>query len=507
MTSPILFAGQEDLSFNGINASITSNTASSVYTNTTTGVFRAGYARYAINVAQNVANGAYYIRNAAPFTATSFWTSARFWCNGVQSNPSFGWTWIRWLDASGIVRLKILTANTTNSSMGIYTVNAAGTSTQLGSNTASGISISPGVPDKIDVFINYAVAGQITLYINGTPLFNFTGDVTTDGITSLASVDFGMACASAASGLLQSNNWSEQIVATRDTRNMSLVTQAPLTTGNTAAWTEGTNSFSQSNTGVSPTTSAQAANTVVYSKFVATLNGQVNTLTNRINAGITATTQCAVYADSVGQPGALLGSSATVANPTSGDTTYTFTGGPNIIFGKTYWVAFWSNASYVENINQTTGTGFYNQTGQTGGFPSNAAGTVVNSVGNQIWTMNVTAPNVTAFNVNQASPDFSASANQVQQYQVAQPLPAGSFSVVSVVQHAQCTVGPDGPQHIEFNVRTGGSDFFTADMQPPLGWGLLAANWDTNPNTTVAWQTTELVSASTSFNLGFKSTA
>ena len=120
--------------------------------------------------------------------------------------------------------------------------------------------------------------------------------------------------------------------------------------------------------------------------------------------------------------------------------------------------------------------------------------------------INYTQQNVAGLGVNQSSPDYSTSATQVQQYTASNSMPSGAFSVVSVVQHAQCTVSTGGPQHIEFSVRTGGTNYFTADMAPGIAWGLLNYNWDTNPATSAAWQTTDLVGNSSSFNLGYKST-
>jgi hypothetical protein len=138
-------------------------------------------------------------------------------------------------------------------------------------------------------------------------------------------------------------------------------------------------------------------------------------------------------------------------------------------------------------------------------FPATASAGSTGAINIQCQ-MNISQPNVTLSTVSQSGPDSSATATQVQQWQSASPIPTGTFSVVSVVQHGQCTLASGGPQHIEFNVRTGGSDFFSPDLSPVIPWSLLTYNWDTNPNTSAAWATTDLAASSTAFNLGYKST-
>jgi hypothetical protein len=358
--SPILFAGQEDLSFIGINGPISTSSTGGIVLNTTSasGQFRSSYARCSINlqggVYASVALNTFLIRTGAAFSASTFWTSGRIWA-AAGTIPSSNFPFMRWLDANGVVRLLIATASNSGSILSVYKVNAAGTQTQLGFNTTSGVSASPATPDKIDVYIDYT-NNVFTLYINGTRVFNYLGDLTTDGNTSLSYVDYGMAVGSS-NAFTASNHWSECIVATQDTRQMSLVTQVPGASGNTTAFTSGA----------------------------------------------------------------------------------------------------------ASNVNGTS--------------------------------------------VSPTTPDYSSSVNQVQQYQVGQSIPAGSFSVISVVQHAQSSVSSAGPQHFQFSVRSGGADYFTSNLAPSTGWSLLSSNWDINPNTATTWQTTDLPASSSSFNFGYKSTA
>ena len=362
MTSPILFCGQEDLSFTPIGGSAfaSSLTTGQFSVDTTAGHFRSGYSRYALSfqVINTTTNGINFIRSAQ-FTSSAFWTTVRLVNVQGGSPNSSAVTYMRWLDSSGIVRLLIRNKTGNAPPNGIWQVctqNAAGTVTQIGSDVASFGGINSSPPDKIDVYINYAVSGSFIVYINGAQVFSYSGDVTTNGVTSLAYLDLGQLQSSGNSAAL-ATSWSECIVSTSDTRNMSLVTQAPSAAGNTDTFTSG--AFSNVNQNFAPT--------------------------------------------------------------------------------------------------------------------------------------------------GQASPDYSKSAGQLQEYKVGQSIPAGSFSVISVVQAGQMTISSAGPQHIKFAVRTGGSDFLTTDLTVSTAWGLVTYNWDTNPNTSAAWQTTDLPSASTSFNLGYQS--
>src|SRR5690242_6216378 len=124
----ILFAGQEDVSFQGINSSISTGSTAPITINTTSssGQFRAGYARYSINIQQNTNNGNFWIRNATAFSASSFWTSGRL-CSAVAAvNNNSGWSTMRWCDSNGVVRLLIKTNTTFASVLQVYKQDASG---------------------------------------------------------------------------------------------------------------------------------------------------------------------------------------------------------------------------------------------------------------------------------------------------------------------------------------------------------------------------------------------
>jgi len=210
-----------------------------------------------------------------------------------------------------------------------------------------------------------------------------------------------------------------------------------------------------------------------------------------------------LYTDNANTPGTQLCTSATIVNPTAAIQTYTVTGGPTVVSGTDYWIAFTTTA--IASINEVSGSVSLGCTGLSSSLPATATyGAITTST--TFWgQMNVTTFVVSSNTLATNNPDYSQSANQIQQYTADAPIPSGSFSIISVVQHGLVTLGPSGPQHIDFSVRTGGSDFFSSDLAPGTAWTLLTTNWDTNPNTTVSWLTTDLASASTSFNMGYKS--
>lgn len=359
MVSPILFAGGEDLDF----VPIGSNYGSLLTVDTTAGRFRSGYARCGISITTPVGGGLNTLAIRATFAATTaFWFTGRAWTNTANG------TWFAnqnaWVlrDAAGVARLRIRNTGSSsgaapvNGPYAIEKINAAGTATQLGVNTSLGFVTTPAIANKMDVFINYTVTGTISIYVDGSLYFTYSGDVTTDSATTLGMLDL---CPLTNANSFLVITWSEVIVATSDTRNLSLVTQTATANGNTHNWTGGT--------------ASDAANT--------------------------------------------------------------------------------------------------------------------------------------SKSVGELSPQYSGTAGQIDEYQVTPALPAGSFSVLSVVHKAEATVGASGPTKFDFVIRLGAVDYSSADFVPNAAWATYMNTWDVNPATTAAWATTDIVAASTSFNFGLKSVA
>lgn len=222
MTS-IYWAGGEDSDLNQTGGG-------SVSTNTF--YYRTAFARCALLVP--TVNSAGWT-NTLAFAQSQFWFSARHGGNytAFTTGGNAGVYMLRFFDSSSIERIRISSANSSNV-MQAFKVNSVGTTTQLGSNFSMSPSNLTGVPDKLDVFLNYNASGTLTIYWNGVQVFTFTGDTTTDSVTSLSYVRPGWASSGGSSG------WSEMIVADTDTRSWNLQTLAPVANGNTHNFDTGT---------------------------------------------------------------------------------------------------------------------------------------------------------------------------------------------------------------------------------------------------------------------------
>lgn len=106
----------------------------------------------------------------------------------------------------------------------------------------AGNTLSTDTLQKVDIYVNCAVAGQVQVYLDGTKIIDYSGDVTTNSATALASAVFGQ---DHANGSSFADYWSEIIVSTTDTRSLSLVTLLPAAAGNTFNWTGATSDVNE----------------------------------------------------------------------------------------------------------------------------------------------------------------------------------------------------------------------------------------------------------------------
>lgn len=370
MTTNVLFVGGEDLDFTYKGAQLSYSGSGFIFEDTTAGRFRAGIARYGIQVGQNGLNGAFGGGSAnqfaimgqmvlpesnTPTSATDFWLTARCWNNNGSLNVAWP---IRLRDINGVERLRWTNGA---DSFKVYTVNAAGTAVSLGNGVSGFNLISPGAPDRVDMHVNYATSGRITIWVNGAQVYDFSGDITTNGQTALSTVELSVnASAQGGGGIAAITVWSEVMMSKVDTRACPGIVS-----------------------------------------HVATANGN----------------------------------------------THNFDSG---------------TASNLANVNMTVGD---------------------------------------------AAPNYSATAGQIQEYQVTPAIPSGSFGVDSVVHKIRGVLGNVGPTKINDMVRTGGTDYASSDIALNGGLMTYMGTWDLNPNTGLAWSISDLVNSSTAYNFGLKSVA
>lgn len=94
--------------------------------------------------------------------------------------------------------------------------------------------------------------------------------------------------------------------------------------------------------------------------------------------------------------------------------------------------------------------------------------------------------------------------NTIHQCGVNSTQPSGTYNVIATLQAARVLRGATGPQHFQFNTRTGGSDFNSADQNPTTGFANYNFFQTTNPATTNPWVQSDLTAAG--YNIGLKST-
>jgi hypothetical protein len=228
----VYFAGGEDIDFVLTGSSLVQTTANR---------FRSAYARCALAAGNvNIVVNTGFVTNALLFSASNFWFGAQTSNQNIGTNSLNADIW-EFFDASGIVRLRmrITTATPGGSVYTVQKVDAAGAATTLFTGTliwnASGAA--PNEAFKLDIHINYAVAGSIEMYYNRVLQGSFTGDVTTNSVTALAGFNLGgNSNTSGTSGIF----WSEVMVLDVDTRSLNLQTFPPVANGNTHNFDTGT---------------------------------------------------------------------------------------------------------------------------------------------------------------------------------------------------------------------------------------------------------------------------
>lgn len=221
-----LFAGGEDIDFTMVGGS--------TGVTTTAGYFASGYAREAIGIGGSADPAGNYALSKTFTASSTIWVHARLteW-SGVNTDAA-NYDVLRVLSPDGYARIEVHVSST----LGKYTVstvNQAGTITDLVTMSSACFG---GNTHTLDLYINYGVSGEVTLYCDGTSYADYTGNVTTNSATQLNQlmlVGPGAYCCGQTIGTY----WSEVIVATTDTRNLRLATLAPSSNGNTDNWDTG----------------------------------------------------------------------------------------------------------------------------------------------------------------------------------------------------------------------------------------------------------------------------
>ena len=197
------------------------------------GACRSGYARMGLSATSNglsATDPPTYRFQSLPFTAGNLvWVHAQVYES--QTSPVANAQVVRVLSPDGQARVLIRDTAT----FGVFklsTRTAAGVITDVGSSFSAALAGS--AITALDIKIDYSASGGATVWLGGTQVFTYTGDLRTDSATQLNAVEFSNIAFSSVT------NWAELIVADEDTRGWALWTLVPAASGNTQSWTPNT---------------------------------------------------------------------------------------------------------------------------------------------------------------------------------------------------------------------------------------------------------------------------
>jgi len=146
---------------------------------------------------------------------------------GGQGRPFFEY----WDDST--LRLAVVMP-TNSSAFQLVSYQDGVTPTVLATGTRTYTTTSIGAANKIDIFVDYKVAGRFKVYMNGALMVDYEGDVTGGYSTTLSRFRLRNP-ASTVSGNRAS--YSEVIASSRDTRLLNLVSLYPTGNGANSEWT------------------------------------------------------------------------------------------------------------------------------------------------------------------------------------------------------------------------------------------------------------------------------
>jgi hypothetical protein len=211
------FVGGEDHDFTKVGA-CTVDTA-------TTAARRTANARCALKVGTSATITDGWVGSLSQ-PVSSLWMTARFYPTGsnVSANSEF------FSLTDGTVRRLLLRINGSTNKYELCKRTSASSTTLL---ATSSVALTFSVAQKLDVNVTYGTSGSVNVYLDGTLVISYSGDVTTDSATTLSGFVLGVHTAVSAC------YWSEIIAASEDTRALNLVTLAPTANGNTYTFDTG----------------------------------------------------------------------------------------------------------------------------------------------------------------------------------------------------------------------------------------------------------------------------
>lgn len=219
-----LFIGGEDIDF-------TLPVAGADFTTDTT-AFRSSFAR--VGIQPKFDNGT---EAANPVLATftqaqsAFWVSLRMAYSAASTSGSGGRSMIALYDGSS---KRLALGLNDNMTVALVAFDNTGSPAVL---TTSAQPLPHGQVMKLDIQVSYSGTGSVIVYVNNSVLLSYTGAVAKSGSTSLSAMSLHSVGSGSTDPASPTSTFSEIIVATTDTRAMSLATLAPDANGAGGGWT------------------------------------------------------------------------------------------------------------------------------------------------------------------------------------------------------------------------------------------------------------------------------
>jgi hypothetical protein len=174
-----------------------------------------------------------YLRMPGFATTAAFWSHGLVYENFAASVFTTNALGLGFLDSAGLYRLAVRATGTAQQ-LELVSVNAAGTVTHLAYSLTNETFNAVYLENAVDIYVNYASSGQFQMYVNGTLVLNYSGNLVTDSATGLASVDFN--CYFISTG---NPKWCQCRCQTADTRGIVIATLPLSANGATMAWSGG----------------------------------------------------------------------------------------------------------------------------------------------------------------------------------------------------------------------------------------------------------------------------
>jgi hypothetical protein len=244
-------------------------------------------------------------------------------------------------------------------------------------------------------------------------------------------------------------------------------------------------------------------NIASFIRFTTTLAGTIPSVVLQASAGATANVKAAIYdaTGASGGPGAVLGTSNTLANPVLGANTLTFATPPHVVANTNYFLAVCQDAAVSWQVNNTGGSGFgTTYTVPFASFPiASPAVTYPNTIINVVGGL-VNINTLNSSLVSEAQQDagatyvFDSTVGDADFYGIAS-IPVTPVSTIAVTTRGFAEKSDAGARSGAVQLKSGGTTVASPAVSLNTTWGWLWRTDVTDPATGAAWTPTAVNNA------------